>query len=133
MLKPTPKLITLRKLFIIRAKRLATMLAANGIPDKETRWQIQKVEDALIRIRTELVESGLIEVQYWRGKDTWPFSIDEDPKSREGTLETIKVSPEEIHTDKKTGKKYYDLTCGMGTSVRLLVKKEDKSHADQHT
>lgn len=59
-------------------------------------------------------------VYYWRGKDSWPFSIDEDPKSRDGRLETIEVPEKEIYK-KKNGKKYYNLMCGIGTYIELLV------------
>lgn len=56
MIKPTPELVELKKKFIKRAKRLALMLAADAIPDKEIHWQIRVIEDALIRIEKELEE-----------------------------------------------------------------------------
>ena len=59
-------------------------------------------------------------VYYWRGTDSWPFSIEEDPESRNGVLESIEVSENEIYT--KKGKRYYNLQCGHGTNIKLLVQ-----------
>ena len=64
----------------------------------------------------EVVEE--IEVTYWRGKDTWPYSIDEDVTDG-STKETMRVPKSETFV--RDGKRYYPCVCGIGTVIDLLI------------
>jgi hypothetical protein len=64
---------------------------------------------------------GSIRFLYWLGEDTYPFSIEENPISRNGKIQSITVPINKTYL--KNGKRYYDMVCGFGTNIKLLVKR----------
>ena len=64
-------------------------------------------------------EENTVTVKYWT-RNTWPYSIDDEPKDGHIELRAIKVDKSELFN--KNGKKYYRLTSGHGVWTDLLVE-----------